>query len=97
MRRSWPARRDAAVDARNDAESAVALDVRVHAVIDEPRVALVFVLGGPECLQERRQPDLAFRVLPSVGERREHRGHAAQVAGANRLDERRLVSGTLGT
>ena len=39
---------DAAVDARDDAEGAVLLDVGVDAVVDEARVALVVVLVAPD-------------------------------------------------
>ena len=63
MRRSSSARRDAAVDARHDAEGAVLLDIRVDAVVDEPRVALVFVLVAPEGLEQRSEPHFARRVL----------------------------------
>ena len=44
---------DAAVDARHHAEGAVALDVRVHAVVDEARVALVHVVLAPDRLEQR--------------------------------------------
>ena len=47
MRRSSAARRHAAEDARDDGEGAVLLDVGVHAVVDEARVALVVVRPCP--------------------------------------------------
>ena len=77
-------RRHAAVDARDDAERAVLLDVGVDAVVDEPRVALVVVLAAPERLQQRREAGLALRVLVAAGQRGEHRRDAAQAALADR-------------
>ena len=81
----------AAVDARDHAEGAVALDVRVHAVVDEPRVALVLVVAGPDRLQQRGEAGLALRVLAPVGQRREHRRDAPQVAFADLGDQLRLA------
>ena len=99
MRRSSAARRDAAVDARHDAEGAVLLDVGVDAVVDEARVALVVVLRAPDRLQQRRQAALLRRILLAAGERVEHRRHAAQVRARviARDRARGFGSGTPGT
>ena len=44
----------------------------MHAVVDEPRVALVFILARPKDFQQRSQADLAVGVLFAVGQGREH-------------------------
>ena len=91
MRRSSAADGDAAVDARDDAEGAVLLDVRVHAVVDEPRVALVLVLVAPDRLEQRREAGLAAGSSLPAGQRREDGRHALQAALADRRDQLRLV------
>ena len=63
-------RRHAAVDARDDRERAVLLDVGVDAIVDEAGVALVVVLAGPQRLQQRRQADLAAGILLAAGQLR---------------------------
>ena len=58
--------RDAAVNARNDREGAVLLDVRVHAVVDEPRRAVLVVIAAPDHVEhvaERRLADLASHAV----------------------------------
>ena len=92
MRRSSAARRDAAEDARHHAERAVLLDVGVHAVVDEPRVALVVVVLAPDraCSSEAR-PALLAGILVSARQLGEHRRHAAQAALPHGLDELRLA------
>ena len=60
---------DPALDLRHHRERAVALDVGVHAVVDEPRVVLVDELAVPDHPQQRRQRHLRARVLAVGGQR----------------------------
>src|SRR5205814_6200145 len=55
--------RDTAGDLWDDAVRPVFLDVRVYAIVDEARVALVGVLVGPDAVEQRGEPGLAGRVL----------------------------------
>ncbi len=54
-----------AVDSRHNGERAVLLDVGVDAVIDETRVALVFVFAGPQRFEKGSEADLAGGVFSS--------------------------------
>ena len=90
IRRSSSGVVDAARHLRDDRERAVALDVGVHAVVDEARVALVDVLAFPDHREQRRQRRLAAGVLLAAGQRGEHRRHRSQPARADRLDQLRL-------
>src|SRR5215510_11491994 len=77
----------AAVYARHDAECAVLLDVRVDAVVDESRVALVFVFVAPDGFEQRGQPDFASRIILAARERREDRGDGFQLPLLNGRDQ----------
>src|SRR5262249_10124680 len=55
-------RRHAAVHARHYAKGAVFLNVGVNTVIDEARIALVFVLLGPDRFEQRSESGLAAGV-----------------------------------
>ena len=90
MRMSSVGRRHAAVNARHDGERAVLLDVGVDAVVDESRVALVFVLIGPECFQQRGQADLAGRIFLAIGQLREDFADGLDAAIADLRNELRF-------
>src|SRR6185295_6596335 len=47
------------------------LDVGVDTIIDEARVAFVFVLPGPECLEQGSEADFAGRIFLSICQLRE--------------------------
>ena len=64
IRRSSSGRADAARHLRDDGERAVLLDVGVHAVVDEPGVALVLVFARSRALQQRRRAPACCRRLP---------------------------------
>ena len=84
-------RRYAAVNARDDGERAVLLDVGVNAVVDESRVALVFVLVGPEGFQQRCETNLAGRVFLTIRQLHEHFAHGLDAATPNLCDELRFL------
>ena len=67
IRRSCHEVGDAALHLRHHREGAVALDVGVHPVVDEPSVPLVDELVGPHRLQQRRQRHLRVGVLLPSG------------------------------
>ena len=58
-------RGDAAADPRDDRERAVVLDVRVDAVVDEARVALLAVAVAADLGDEVGEPGLAGAALAS--------------------------------
>ena len=80
----------AAVDARHDRERAVLLDVGVHAIVDEARVALVVVLVGPQRFQQRRQADLAAGIFAAARQFLEDRTDRLQAAALDFGDELRF-------
>src|SRR6185503_13969692 len=73
-------RRDATAHARDHAERPVALDVRVDAVVDEARVALLAVAVLVHLRDEVGQPGLAGAAV------------ASRAAGLRELGDRRAVA-----
>ena len=90
MRISSSARRHAAVDARDDRERAVLLDVGVDAIVDEAGVALVVVLVGPQRFQQRRQADLAAGIFLAARQLLEDRADGLEAAALDFGDELRF-------
>ena len=71
----------------DDAERAVFLDVGVYAVVDEPRIAFVVVIGAPDNLEQGRQTDLALGVFAPIGQGAEYGRYTPQILTSNSLDE----------
>src|SRR5439155_22995147 len=82
---------DAAVHARDDRKRPVALDVRVHAVVDEARVALLAVAVGADLADEIGQRRLAGAAVapgPARGGDRADRVQAVAADALGQLDTR---------
>ena len=83
-------RRDAAADARHDGERAVVLDVRVDAVVDEARVALLAVAVAVDLARRGRRGRLAGAALAA-----RRRTRARQLARPTRCPRSRTTAGQL--
>ncbi len=79
---------DTALHLRYHGERAVALDVGMHAVVDEEGAAFVHPVRSPDHPQQRRERHLGGGVLrPAGGERREHLRHRPQILVSDRLHQ----------
>ncbi len=74
-------RGDAAADARNHRKRSVLLNVRVHAIVDEPRGAILVVIAAPDHVQHVAQRRLAHLAARAVAVDVEHLLNGVQIAG----------------
>ena len=81
---------DAAIDTGDHAKGAVVLNIGVDAVVDKPRVALVFVFVRPERFKQRGQTDLAAWVFFATRQFSKDRADAFQLFFSDGGDEFRF-------
>src|SRR5260370_471446 len=77
----------AAVDPAYDAEGSVLLHSRVHALVDQSRVAFVVVFLAPDRAQQRGESRLAGRILATFRELGKDGRDAAQLVRPERVHQ----------